>query len=86
MEDLILDAKKIHILRIHETQISNNTNNYKVNIINRQYCGEYEELILCFDKDQKSQIKLRVYLSSGISLDKEIYLEINQKKIISVKN
>ncbi len=85
VEDLILNSQEIHILRIHETQISNSPNNYKVNIINRLYCGEYEELILSFDKDKNSQIKLRVYLSSDISLDKEIYLEINQEKIISVE-
>lgn len=85
-EDLNLDLVKKCIIRIHESKITNNPNNYKVNIINKLYCGEYEELILNFEKDLNSQIKLRVYIDSNVSLDKEIYLDINKDKIICVEN
>jgi len=86
VQELNLDLEKISILRIHETKITNKTNNYKLNILNRLYCGEYEEIILCFEKDKDSQIKLRVYNDSNISLDEEIYLDINKEQILSVAN
>jgi len=86
VQELNLDLEKISILRIHETKITNKTNNYKLNILNRLYCGEYEEIILCFEKDKNSQIKLRVYNDSNISLDEEIYLDINKEQILSVAN
>ncbi|WP_428025264.1 ABC transporter ATP-binding protein [Arcobacter sp.] len=85
-KDFDLDLNKTNIIRIHETIITNTPTNYKLNIINRLYCGEYEELLLCFEKDLKSQIKLRVYLDSDISLEEKIYLDINKDKIISVEN
>jgi iron(III) transport system ATP-binding protein len=85
-KDLDLEIIKTNMLRIHETKITNNKNNYKLNIINRLYCGEYEEVILTFEKDLNSQIKLRVYIDTDISLEKEIYLDINKEKIIGVNN
>ncbi|WP_375724645.1 ABC transporter ATP-binding protein [Arcobacter sp. KX21116] len=85
-EDLNLDLEKTSIIRIHETKITNKANNYKLNTVNRLYCGEYEEVILSFEKELESQIKLRVYIDSDISLEEEIYLDINKDKIISVKN
>jgi ABC-type Fe3+/spermidine/putrescine transport system ATPase subunit len=86
VQELNLDLEKVSILRIHETKITNKTNNYKLNILNRLYCGEYEEVILCFEKDKNSQIKLRVYNDSNISLDEDIYLDINKEQILSVIN
>jgi len=84
VDDLNKDLNKTHILRIYDTKITNNINNYKLNIIDTLYCGEYEELILSFEKDSKSLIKIRLNLDEEISKNKELFLDINEAKIISV--
>ena len=84
ISDLKKDISKTHILRINDTKITNNTNNYKLVISSRLYCGEYEELIIYFEKEIKSFIKIRLYFDEKVSINQEIFLDINSNNIITI--
>lgn len=84
INDLNLDKNKKHILRVHNTTITNEQTPYKLKIEEISYCGDYNELKFSFFKDNSIYISVKLDINSSILFDKDIYLRLDKSHIITI--
>lgn len=84
IEDLNLDKNQKHIVRVSNTNITNEKGKYKLKLEDISYCGDYNELKFSFLKDNSTYILVKLDINSSILLNKEIYLNLDKMNIVSV--
>lgn len=84
INELNLDNNRKHILRVHNTTITNEQTPYKLKIEDISYCGDYNELKLSFFKEDSIYISVKLDINSSILFDKDIYLRLDKSHIITI--
>jgi len=78
------NPSKNFIIRVEKTKLTNIKNDYELQIEDLSYCGNYNEVELSFEKNPTFKINARIHIDDEISLDKNLYLDLNKKDILSV--
>ena len=83
-ENNIDNISSKYILRVNDTKLSNIESEYKLQLEDISYCGDYNELKLSFYNKPSSSIIVKLPSISNISLEKDLYLDLNKNNIIKV--
>lgn len=83
--DLEIQNNEKLIIRTNKTKLTNTKNDLPLSIKDISYCGEYNELELYFEDFPSQVLTTKLYHHNELSLDEKLYLEINKKEVMIIK-
>lgn len=78
---LELSDEKMAIIEISKCNISNNSSLFEVEIIDKSFCGEYYEVLIKIKSEEKDKLIMIKSSLKNIDLEKNIYLDLEEKDI-----
>lgn len=71
------------LVRVNKTSITNERNDFELEITNASYCGDYSQLELQF-KEYEHSVFVRVHSTNHFDANKKLYLNISKDDLIII--
>lgn len=78
-----INAKNKALIRVNKTRITNEKNNFPLEVVNSSYCGDYVELELELI-EHKNKISARVDSNKNIDIKLPLFLDVSKEDIIII--